>query len=284
MAATLRSIRRRLTGRPEWRFFGALHQASRGYARAWWLSLLLNGLLPAATSVLFGWMINAHQHGQSLAAPLAAVGGAFTLMLVLQPLQQLCSENLGSKMAAHLYDRLMVASTSPQGIGHLERADLANDLTMAREFDQGMLGPPLDISMDFVAGGLVELVVGISAAVVLTGYHWWAGIGLAVAWGCTHWLLRESGVWKDRNTDEVRTAQRHAEYSYRLAVDPGPAKELRYFGLGRLGHRAVHHQPPPAVRPAVRGHPAAREVGRPVPAHRHRGKRRAVLAHRPRSD
>jgi ABC-type multidrug transport system fused ATPase/permease subunit len=47
----------------------------------------------------------------------------------------------------------------------------------------------------------------------------------------THWLLRESGVWKDRNTDEVRKAQRHAEYSYRLAVDAAPAKELRFFGL-----------------------------------------------------
>jgi len=29
----------------------------------------------------------------------------------------------------------------------------------------------------------------------------------------THWLLRESGVWRDRNTEEVRKAQRHAEYA-----------------------------------------------------------------------
>src|SRR6185436_1812293 len=47
----------------------------------------------------------------------------------------------------------------------------------------------------------------------------------------THWLLRESGVWRDRNTDEVRAAQRHAEYAYKLAVDPPAAKELRLFGL-----------------------------------------------------
>ena len=38
-------------------------------------------------------------------------------------------------------------------------------------------------------------------------------------------------MWKDRNTDEVRKAHRHAEYSYRLAVDAAPAKELRFFGL-----------------------------------------------------
>ena len=29
----------------------------------------------------------------------------------------------------------------------------------------------------------------------------------------THWLLRESAVWFDRNTDEVRAAQRDADYT-----------------------------------------------------------------------
>jgi ABC-type multidrug transport system fused ATPase/permease subunit len=54
---------------------------------------------------------------------------------------------------------------------------------------------------------------------------------LAVGWLATHWLLRESAVWRDRNTDEVRQAQRDADYAYRLAVDPPAAKELRIFGL-----------------------------------------------------
>ena len=38
-------------------------------------------------------------------------------------------------------------------------------------------------------------------------------------------------MWRDRNTEEVREAQRHAEYAYRLAVEPHAAKELRLFGL-----------------------------------------------------
>ena len=66
---------------------------------------------------------------------------------------------------------------------------------------------------------------------MLAGFAWWAPLVLVAAWGSTHWLLRESGVWKDRNTPEVRAAQRHADYAYRLAVDPQPAKELRLFGL-----------------------------------------------------
>jgi ABC-type multidrug transport system fused ATPase/permease subunit len=43
--------------------------------------------------------------------------------------------------------------------------------------------------------------------------------------------LRESAVWRDRNTEEVRGAQRDADYAYRLAVDPPASKELRLFGL-----------------------------------------------------
>ena len=54
---------------------------------------------------------------------------------------------------------------------------------------------------------------------------------LGGGWLATHWLLRESAVWRDRNTDEVRSAQRDADYAYRLAVDPPAAKELRLFGL-----------------------------------------------------
>ena len=124
----------------------------------------------------------------------------------------------------NLYDRLMTICVAPPGIAHLERSELTTDLTMARDFDLGMMGPPLEVSMDFIAGGLVDLVVGLSAAILLAAFHWWAALLLAVAWLSTHWLLRESGVWKDRNTDEVRKAQRHAEYSYRLAVDAAPAK------------------------------------------------------------
>ena len=54
---------------------------------------------------------------------------------------------------------------------------------------------------------------------------------LAGAWLATHWLLRESSVWHDRNTEEVRGARRDADYAYRLAVDPPASKELRLFGL-----------------------------------------------------
>src|SRR5439155_8378594 len=76
-----------------------------------------------------------------------------------------------------------------------------------------------------------ELIGGVACAIVLFAYAWWAPLVLGGAWLSTHWLLRESGIWRDRNTDVVRTAQRDADYAYRPAVDPSPAKELRLFGL-----------------------------------------------------
>lgn len=221
----------RLRSRQEWRFFAAIWRASRGQAVLLWTLLLLRGALPSVVSLCFGWLISSISRDRSAAAPLTVLGAAFTLLLVLRPIHNAVSQILGGKLAATLYDRLMTAGTAPPGIAHLERPELMNDLTMARDFDLGMLGPPLDISMDFIMNGLLDMVVGVIAALLLFGFAWWAPLVLVAAWTATHWLLRESGVWKDRNTDEVRTAQRHAEYAYRLAVDAAPAKEVRYFGL-----------------------------------------------------
>ena len=75
------------------------------------------------------------------------------------------------------------------------------------------------------------MVGGFASGMLLFAFAWWAAPLLIGAWLSTHYLLRESAVWRDRNTDEVRTAQRHAEYAYRLAVDAPAAKEVRLFGL-----------------------------------------------------
>jgi len=221
----------KLRARDEWRFFGVLPRADRPLAIAWWCVLVLRGLVPALFAVVMGVLVAAVEGGDPLAAPLAWVGATFVLMQVLSPLHQAIGANLGSRVAAWLYDELTTACVRPPGMGHLEDPRLTTDLTMARDFDLGITGPPLSIAMDFIASGMVEMVGGLAAAAVLAAYAWWAPLVLAGAWLATHWLLRESGVWRDRETPEVRHAQRHADYAYRLAVDPPAAKELRLFGL-----------------------------------------------------
>jgi ABC-type multidrug transport system fused ATPase/permease subunit len=239
---------RRLRERAEWRFFAVLPAADGRLALAWWAVLLLRGVLPAGFAVAMGALVASVQRGEGLAAPLAAAGVVFVLLQVLAPIHQAIGANLGSRVAAWLYDRLAEACVRPPGIGHLEDPELSTDLTVAREFDAGMTGPPMHINMDFIAAGLVQTAVGLASAAVLAAYAWWAPVLLAGAWLATHWFLRESAVWRDRNTPEVRAAQRHAEYAYRLAVDPPAAKELRLFGLADwvmerfVGRRRLLHR------------------------------------------
>jgi ABC-type multidrug transport system fused ATPase/permease subunit len=221
----------RLRARKEWQFFAVLHKADLTLAAAWWFVLLLRGVLPAVFAVAMGVLVGAVQRGDSLTGALIFTGAAFILLQVLPPIHTAVGANLGDRTAAWLYDRLTEACVRPPGIGHLEDPALTTDLTVAREFDAGMTGPPLNISMDFIANGLVLTVGGIACGLVLFTYSWWAPIVLLGAWLATHWFLRESAVWMDRNTEEVRSAQRDAEYSYRIAVDPAPAKEVRLFGL-----------------------------------------------------
>jgi ATP-binding cassette subfamily B protein len=216
--------------RKEWMFFAVLPKADAGLAVWWWAVLLLRGILPALFAIAMGALVAAIDDG-GIGGPLVVLSVVFILLQLLPPIHRAIGFNLGDRTAAYLYDRLTEASVRPEGVAHLEDPSLTADLAVARDFDLGMTGPPLSYSMDFIADGLVGMIGGLSSALVLFGYSWWAPIALAGAWLSTHWLLRESAIWHDRNTDEVRSAQRDAEYTYRLAVDPPASKELRLFGL-----------------------------------------------------
>src|SRR6058998_3511529 len=152
----------RLRQRNEWKFFGVLPKADRILAASWWVALLLRGVLPAVFAVAMGLLVGAVQRGESLAGPLTLVAIVFVLLQVLTPIHQAVGANLGDRTAAWLYDRLTEACVRPPGMGHLEDPALTGDLSVARDFDLGMTGPPLSISMDFIAGGLVELIGGLS--------------------------------------------------------------------------------------------------------------------------
>src|SRR5688572_12083320 len=158
---------RRLTDRQEWKFFAVLPKADPVLAFAWWVVLVLRGALPAIFAIAMGLLVGAVERGDSLAGPLALVGAVFVLLQILAPIHHAISMSLGDRTAAWLYDRLTEACVRPPGMGHLENPSLTSDLTVAREFDLGMTGPPLSYSLDFIAGSLVELMAGLASAVVL---------------------------------------------------------------------------------------------------------------------
>jgi ATP-binding cassette subfamily B protein len=220
-----------LRARPATRFFLTMTRSVPGFATAWWLLLVVRALIPAALAIATGLLVGRVEGGGDLTTPLVVFGVVFVASQVAPPLHTVIGALLGYHLSNVLNDRLMSASLGPDGIGHLERGDLTNDLVTARDFDLGWTGPPMFMNMDFIARGLAMLLGGIASALVLFGFTWWAPLLLLGAWGSTHWLLRESGVWRDRNTDEVKLARRHTTYAYDLATEPAAAKEVRLFGL-----------------------------------------------------
>src|SRR5260370_13972681 len=184
----------RLKARPEWKVVGVLLKADRAFAIAWWAALGLRGLLPALFAIATGALVGAVQRGNPLATPLIAVGAVFVLLQITPPFHHAVGANLGSRVAAWLYDQLTIACVTPPGMGHLEDPRLTTDLAMARDFDLGISGPPMSISMDFIASRRVELGGGLLSALALAAHPASAPILLAGAWLATHWLFRPNVV------------------------------------------------------------------------------------------
>ena len=211
--------------------FHTLPRAHPGLAAAWWALAIVRALLPAVLIVATGLLIGAVAAADPIAAPLTLVAVCFVLTQVLSPIHDAISTNLGARVAGLLHERLLAAATAAEGIAHLEEPGLADDFSLARDFDLGITAPPLPVAMPFVTNGLVELCSGLAAAAILFAYRWWAPLALTAAWLGTHYLLRESTVWRAWRDDEVVALQRHADYAYRMATDAPAAKEIRLFGL-----------------------------------------------------
>jgi ABC-type multidrug transport system fused ATPase/permease subunit len=226
-----RSVLARLRASAEWRFLGVLPRADPQLAAAWWALVILRGALPAAFTLAVGLLVGAVQHGLPLAAPLAFAGAVFIAMNALVPIHEAVAADLGAKTGAFLHDLLMRACTRPPGIAHLENPDLADELAKARNFDLGISSPSLAVAMPFIGSGFAEIIGGLAQAAVLAWYAWWAPLLLAGAWASTHFLLRDSAVWRIFGSEAVVKEQRPAHYAYRLAVDAPAAKEIRLFGL-----------------------------------------------------
>ncbi|MBP2471913.1 ABC-type multidrug transport system fused ATPase/permease subunit [Crossiella equi] len=229
----------RFRQRPVWQLFAAFWQAKPFLAVVFWALLLLGAVLPPLFAVLTGRVIGVLGEGTGavLGPSLLALGGCFLLMQVLPHVEGAVSMGLGSRLADWLNDRQAKAAVGPAGLAHLEDPELAG----LRDADRSMSGPPLYLAVYFTRGSLLRFLVGVVSAVTLAWYSWWASLGLVAVWACTHLLLRESSVWKERNTSEVELVRQHANYAYELAMEPEYAKEVRLFGLsGWVVDRFAH--------------------------------------------
>ena len=104
-----------ISQRKEWQFFSVLPRADAPLAAAWWLVLVLRGMLPAIFAIAMGLLVSTVQHGAPLTEPLAVTGLIFVLLQVLPPIHTAVGANLGDRTAAWLYDRLTETCVRPAG-------------------------------------------------------------------------------------------------------------------------------------------------------------------------
>ncbi len=215
----------------EYQFLTLLTRVDAGLGAGWWLLILVRAVLPAAFALSMGSLITAVNDGNEVGASLYAVGGLFFAMQMLPPIHGAISANLASKTTTYLHDLLLEAALVPAGIAHLERTELNDRLTQARDFDLAITGPPMTASMPRIADGFVEVGGGVGLACLLFGYRWWAPFLAGFGWLWSHRLLRKSSVWKAWEDPTVVDEMRHVNYAYNLAVRAPAAKEIRLFGL-----------------------------------------------------
>ena len=213
------------------RFFGALWRASPRQTAWWWTLIVLRGLLPAAFAVTMGVVVGRVGDGEPLGVGLAVIGVLFVAQQVSGPVHDALSYNLGARTSAWLHDRLLDACNDSEGLAHLESPELATELSTARDFDLGLSGPNVTVSMPAIGGGFAALAAGGAQALLLAGYRWWAPIVVGGAWLSTHHFLKRGAIWHGRTDSDSMEQQRTADYAYRLAVHAPAAKEVRLFGL-----------------------------------------------------
>ncbi len=258
-----------------------LHRADGPLGVAWWVLVVVRAVLPRAVRGGDRCGRRRRAVGRRPDGRPGRMGVVFVLLQVVAPLHQAVGENLGNRLSAWLYDRLTEACAGPPGIGHLEDPGLSGDLVVAREFDNGVAGPPMEVSLPFIAVGLVDLGAGLASAVVLVGLAWWAPLvlggrlaGDALAAG------RERGVARPQHR---RGARRQQARRLRLPDGRRPtagqgAADVR---PRRLGRRPLHGSTSAALRAPERRDPAARAAGRALPAPGHLGQRRGLRVPRP---
>ncbi len=154
---------------------------------------------------------------------------AFLVQQITPALQQSTGYDLGNRYNIALEQRLMRATISPAGIGHLEDPQLHNEILAAT---RGLTGwqRPAD-GPNALAARLSAKVSFIGASALLVFFHWWVALPVLI-----------SGLWMQAQIVRslsaqveaqrgMAAAQRRSFYFRELALTPPAAKEIRVFGI-----------------------------------------------------
>jgi ATP-binding cassette subfamily B protein len=224
---------------PYWPIVRLLPGVSLALTLALAVGVALGVLLPLGSTLAAGALVGAvpdaiaagpdSAAGRAATVALGAVGALFVLNRALGSLRSTVAFSLGRRLDEHLRERVMVALNRPAGVAHLEDPGL-RDL-LERALDVSGSRWRAGSTVEPLANAAVGWLQGVGATLLLARFD----VALALAWFATcavaaHVLQREFLRSLDLLYSQT-SALRRANYLRQLALDGGPAKELRIWGL-----------------------------------------------------
>ncbi|MFE2143582.1 ABC transporter ATP-binding protein [Streptomyces sp. NPDC059456] len=201
-------------------------------------ALIGAALAPVALTIANGRLVDvvsgAAAHGQAPALRQVTVLGVlialgFLLQQLLVPVAQQTADVLGRRLTRRLRDRVMAASLTPTGIGHLEDTDTLDLVTGAQGV--GTAGfTPRDALIASANIGAARLQA-VACAALIAVFQWWLALALLAGFA----VLTSGAVADYRRGQQALMGTparlRRPSYVRDFARDPDAAKEIRVFGL-----------------------------------------------------
>lgn len=195
------------------------------------------GLQPVLYTLAIGRLVDgvAHFSGSSIKLSfgnpifmgLLAVCGLFICNLCFGSLADSLTSAIGWRINRFTGHKILAAVSRPERISHLEDPSIANDIAVAlgevEATDRRVVG-----LMSSIVGARVS---GITMAVMLFQFRWWAPFAIAAAALVTRrWMIRDLRSF-ERGLSLSAARLRRGAYFRTVASTAMYAKELRVFGI-----------------------------------------------------
>jgi ATP-binding cassette subfamily B protein len=202
-------------------------------------AVFVSAALPIAVTVVSGLLVGsipaavrgglASPAGQRAVAFLIAATLLIVVVRVLGPFRSTLAGVFARAVDRHLQERVMAAVATPSGISHLEDPVIL-DLVKNAE-GVGTEGSHPGDAVRSLATLLPSWLQALGSAAVLLAFHWWLGLAWLIMWPVVLIVLQSEFLRVGRTASGQTAAVRRSDYYRELAIRPGPAKELRLWGM-----------------------------------------------------
>jgi len=214
-------------------------QISRPRAALFVATTVLVAALPLAMTVATGLLIGAVPAAadagpgspEARYAYLLLAAGVAALLLgrLVDNVHRANAFNLGRELELLVQDRLVAAVARPAGIAHLEDDDILALLRIARQLGADHMRP--ERAVRGLAHIAPEFLAAAGASIVLCFFNIWIGLAWLLAWPAIFIAMQNEYTRVGKTAYMRSTEMRESEYVRDLAMNAGPAKEIRVWGL-----------------------------------------------------